>query len=164
MTSTPEWYVLQTKARRETTALANLERQGYRSWLPKQRVTTCRRTRIVPLFPGYLFVRLSPDVDNFAPIRSTFGVLRLVRFGDAYARVPDEMVDELCAHADEHGVCEAVERSLEPGDRVEIIEGAMAGYAAMVARFQGRDRVALLLDVSGRHVALLTSRESIQRV
>ena len=129
MTVSREWYLLQTKGRREAVVRENLERQGYVTWLPRPRVRRPRSERTEPLFPGYLFVRLSPEVDNFGPIRSTIGVLRLV-----------------------------------PGDSVEIIEGALAGYEAVVPRLRGRDRVALLLKVAGRHVALVARSDAVQRI
>ncbi len=164
MSVSREWYLLQTKARREAVARENLERQGYLTWLPRLRVRRPRSERIEPLFPGYLFVQLSPDVDNFGPIRSTVGVLRLIRFGAAYARVPDAWIDELKAHASAEDVCEVMQKALVPGDSVEIIEGALAGYEAVVAELRGRDRVALLLKVAGRHVALVARSDAVQRL
>ena len=114
MTVSREWYLLQTKARREAVARENLERQGYVTWLPRLRVRRPRSERIESLFPGYRFVRLSPEVDNFGPIRSTIGVPRLVRFGAAYARVPDAWVDELKSHASADDVCEVRQKALAP--------------------------------------------------
>ena len=164
MTTSPEWYLVQTKARRESLARENLERQHYRIWLPRLRVRRPRSERVEPLFPGYLFIRLSPDVDDFGPIRSTLGVLRLVKFGAAYARVPDAWVDELRSHATTDDVCKVMQRPLVPGDKVEIVDGALAGYEAMVTELRGRDRVALMLKVAGKHVALVAPSDAVQRV
>ena len=162
MTVSPEWYLLQTKARQESLARDNLERQRYRSWLPRLRVRRPRSERIEPLFPGYLFVQLSPDVDDFGPIRSTVGVLRLVKFSAAYARVPNAWVNDLRSRANADDVCDMPHKPIAPGDNVEIVDGALAGYEAVVAELRGRDRVALLLKVAGRHVALVAPRSYLQ--
>lgn len=161
---TVDWYLLQTKAGQEKLALENLERQKYHPWLPKLRVRRRRGVRIEPMFPGYLFVQLNPTVDNFGPIRSTLGVLRLVQFGSVYARLPERFVMELRQRADEHGICESAKPTLHAGDRVEIIDGVLSGYEAVVAEIKSRDRIALLLDIAGRHVALVAPTGSVQPV
>ncbi len=164
MTGSPEWYLVQTKARRESLAHENLSRQNYVSWLPRLRVRRPRSDRIEPMFPGYLFIRLRPDSDDFGPIRSTLGVLRLVKFGASYARVPDAWVDELRSRASADDVCEMMLKPFVSGDRVEIVEGALAGYEAVVTALRGRDRVALMLQVAGNHVALVAPSDAVQRV
>ena len=67
------WFVVQTKPRQEQIALDNLSRQGYHSYLPRLCQQKRRRdqwhTVVEPLFPGYLFVQLTPGTDNTAPIR-----------------------------------------------------------------------------------------------
>lgn len=159
-----EWYLLQTKARQEQVAAQNLERQNYCVCLPQLRLHRRGKVRIEPMFPGYVFVRLNSTVDNFAPIRSTFGVLRLVRFADVYARVPDQFVDNLRRQTDSDGVCDFDARSLRPGDRVEITDGAFAGYRAVVAQVHKRDRIALLFEVAGKHIAIVTPGHVVQNL
>ncbi len=162
MNDAGSWYLLQTKARQERVAEENLVRQGYATWLPRLRLRARRGPRIEALFPGYLFVRLHPHQDNFGPIRSTIGVLRLVQFGADYARVPEALVVDLQAAADADGVCDAVPVSLRPGDTVQIVEGALSGYTAIVQSVRGRERIALLLDITGRHVNVLARQNSLQ--
>lgn len=157
-----EWYLLQTKVRREAIAKDNLERQQYRTWLPRLRRHLRRGTRIEPLFPGYLFVALDPTVDDFGPIRSTIGALRLVQFGAVFARLPFSLVDALRQHEDADGVHDAPHKPLKPGDRVDIVGGPMAGYQAIVSELRGRERVALLLDIAGRQVGVVSEREILR--
>ena len=47
----------------------------------------------VVLFPGYLFIYLDANLENFAPIRSTKGVLNFVRFGLNYAKISNKIID-----------------------------------------------------------------------
>ena len=56
------WFLVHTKPRQEDVALVNLERQGYRCYLPRLRVEKILRRKAVvviePMFSRYLFVRL----------------------------------------------------------------------------------------------------------
>jgi len=93
------WYLVYTKPRQEGLAQENLARQGYGVYLPRVRLMRKRQGRpvaiIEPLFPRYLFIQLDTQSDNWGPIRSTFGVASLVRFGNEPAKVPDNFVAHL---------------------------------------------------------------------
>lgn len=82
-------------------ALQNLERQGYRCFLPLANATRIRRDKRYQsadaFFPRYLFVRLDLETAIFSPVRSTRGVTELVRFGTGFPPAPRVMVDELLA-------------------------------------------------------------------
>ncbi len=161
------WYLVQTKPRQERTALVNLERQGYRSFLPLIRLR--RRhggravTKVEAMFPRYLFVHLTEAVDNFAPIRSTIGVANLVRFGQRYAQVPETLVTRLSADCDENGIIEHEALTPTVGDSVVVLDGPFAGYEAILAANKPRDRVAILLQLAGRHVQVELSLDQISR-
>jgi len=100
----PKWYAIHTKPSQEKTAREHLERQGYEVFLPlikaKKRLRGKWTNRIEALFPRYLFIRLAMFEDNFAPIRSTRGVHRIVRFGNYPAQVPSDFVRALIANQD----------------------------------------------------------------
>src|SRR5215210_7146750 len=93
---TKGWYLVYAKPRQESVAQTNLVRQGYETYLPLVRQTVKRQGRRVtvvgPMFPRYLFIRLDTQSDNWAPIRSTLGVVSLVRFGQQAPQVPDALV------------------------------------------------------------------------
>ncbi|MGE0383655.1 MAG: transcription/translation regulatory transformer protein RfaH [Gammaproteobacteria bacterium] len=161
-----DWYLVRCKPRGERTALENLARQQYRVFLPLLRVRRRRRgkfvPRVEPMFPGYLFVELAQGEDDFAPIRSTLGVMGLVRFGDAYARLPGDFIRALRDRSDADGIHEVPQAPLARGQRVMLIEGAFAGYEAVFEAGTGRERVAVLLDIAGRFVRIQTGRAAIE--
>ena len=145
------WYLVYSKPQQERLALENLERQGYQSYLPLVRNRRRRNGRytslIEPMFPRYLFVNLSDQTDNWSPIRSTIGVANLVRFGMHAARVPDSLIEAMRTR-DEDGVQTLAPPELNPGDRVRIVEGVMAGYEAIFQAKTGKERVVLLLQLA----------------
>lgn len=160
------WYLVYAKPRQERIALEHLNRQGYEAYLPLLRTRRHGReiNKLVPMFPRYLFVNLTPEKDNFSPIRSTFGVSQLVRFGRDYAILPDDFIASLRGQSDEKGSIEVPEEALVRGDPVEIFDGAMTGYGAIFSENIGKDRVALLLKIADRQVRIEAARSSVQRI
>jgi len=150
------WYLIYTKPRNESLAREHLERQGYETCLPLLSRTSRRRGRyqtvIEPCFPRYLFINLNTATDNWAPIRSTIGVSRMVTFGGLPAQVPGDLVAQLRANEDEHGLQRWPEPDdFAPGTRVTIIEGPFAGYEGIFQARKGHERAAILLDIVGRN-------------
>ena len=150
------WYLVYTKPRQEALAQANLERQDYGVYLPKVRQMRRRRGKqeavVEPLFPRYLFIRLDTQSDNWGPIRSTFGVAALVRFGAEPAQVPDELVAHLKAQEGQDGLHEWAEPKMKVGDRVRVAEGPLKGYEGILLAKNGQERVMLLLEMLGKEV------------
>jgi len=72
--ATGAWAVVNTQPHRERIALENLARQAFKAYCPlvRRRVRHARREHdaLRPLFPGYLFVHLSPQTPRWRPIWS----------------------------------------------------------------------------------------------
>ena len=160
------WYLVHSKPRRERAALANLERQGYRAYLPlmrsRRRIAGRYQSRVEAMFPRYLFLDLDDTVDDWGPIRSTVGVSQLVRFGPRAARVPDALVQALKAREDEDGVQVLPRRGLKAGERVRIVEGPMAGYEAVYQARSGQARVIVLLEIAARTAAVSVREDDVE--
>lgn len=160
------WYLIYSKPRQEDKAWWNLDRQGFRCYLPYVRVRRLYRRRhrtfIEPMFPRYLFVRLAAGVEDWSPIRSTYGVCGLVRFGTWPARVPDELVDAIRERT-EQGYLDLCPEPLQRGDKVKILDGPFAAYEGVFQAERGEDRAIILLDVANRHTQLTISQHSLER-
>ena len=160
------WYPVHTKARQESVAEENLCRQGYAIHLPLLRAARRRHGRwrevVEPLFPGYLFVEMDIECDDPAPIRSTRGVIGLVRFGVHARPMPSGVVERLIAAARcaEDGAVRH-EHLFAAGDPVEIVDGPLAGLNAVFLAPSGNERVRLLLELLGREQRVVLSRHQI---
>lgn len=159
------WFLIYSKPRKEHIALDNLLRQGFHAYLPLFRARRRRRGRyrsaIEPMFPRYLFIHLDDQEDNWGPIRSTIGVVHLVRFGHYPARVPGELVGELKAR-EPILRAEPEELRLKKGDPVRIAYGAMAGYEAIFDCKNARERVTLLLEIAGKMARVQLDTDQIE--
>ncbi len=164
------WYLVFTKPAQERVARLNLERQGYEVYLPLTQERKRRRSGVVffsknPMFPRYLFVCLATGLDNFSPIRSTRGVVDLVRFSGLPASVPPNLIDSLQAVERVQLESSSLNIPLKPGDRVRIMEGPLFGYEGVFHSVcSGGARVRVLLDLLSSHAALKVPRDSLDCV
>lgn len=160
------WYLIYTKPHKELVAKDNLERQGYEAYLPMARIRRRRMgkgaTRIEPLFPRYLFIRLDTQADNWSPIRSTLGVSNLVQFGMHPSAVPELLIDLLLDRCDEEGVQDITTSEFKSGESVRVMEGPMMGLEGVFLAKTSSDRVMVLLDIVGKHTRVSLATEKLE--
>ncbi|MCP4274470.1 MAG: transcription/translation regulatory transformer protein RfaH [Gammaproteobacteria bacterium] len=146
------WYLLQCKPREELRAKKNLENQGYNTFLPQ--IATSKKTQLgytktsTPLFPGYLFIKLNHTTDNWAPVRSTRGVNKLVRFGQNTAIVPKKVIKAIkqqIKYQDPHKAY-----PFSKGDNVTITSGPFKELQAIFDCRNGQQRAWVLLELMGK--------------
>jgi hypothetical protein len=129
------WQLLYTKPHAEEQAELNLRRQGFATLLPRVR----NGSDSAPLFPQYIFSGHSPGQPT-ACLRSTIGVLDVVRCGEQPARVPPEVIAEIRSRMDAHNMVRLSQRSVADPlfaktqrERVRALEKLVAaGFRAKV--------------------------------
>lgn len=149
------WYAVFCKPNQDARAEAQLNNQGYEVFRPRIRTRKlrhgCYRHRVESMFPRYLFVRLAREGDAWSPIRSTRGVVGLVRFGDRTPTVPEPVVDGLMRSTGPEGFADlTMIREFSKGERVRIIDGPLSGCEALFEARSGEERVIVLLELMQR--------------
>ncbi len=144
------WFVIQAKPGQLFKAQAELEQQGFETYLPLLKTEQIKKGKRVeveaPLFPGYLFILLSKEESNWRPIRSTRGVAKLISFGSEPAIVPMDVVNTIRAqlrHTD-------AEQSFRKDDMVSISDGPFKDLQAVFIEYDGEQRAFVLLELLGR--------------
>jgi len=141
------WGVVRSLPHKETFAAKQLEAGGFETLLPRVRNG---HAGPVPLFVGYLFVHI---VDRWRAIDSTIGVMKLVRFGDAPARMPEAEIAALKARMDGDGLVRlppppgARRSAFVKGDRVRIIGGAFDRLAGVHTGMSASEREIILIKM-----------------
>lgn len=152
----PNWYLLQCKPRQDERAHLNLIQQNYVIFHPQltsERVIRGRRQRVrESLFPGYLFIQLS-RTDNWAPIRSTRGISRIVEFNHGPATVAENVIEHLRARCFESSVSPDAP-PLTPGDHLQIIRGPLSTLEGIFITSHGAERVMILMQFLNRDQAI----------
>ena len=149
------WFLVRTKSRQEKKAKSNLDIQGFTSYFPELHRDNGKTE---PLFPGYIFVENRPGPTPFDKVRSTFGVLNYVRFGNQLTLVDDHIVEAL----KNRGAGLLNKNIYEENQRVRITEGPFKNVEAIYLCRSAKDREILLfnlmhskqkIEISDRHVS-----------
>jgi transcriptional antiterminator RfaH len=154
------WYLVQCKPRQDERAEDNLSRQGYEVFRPKCRyqrlIRGQHRWEVGSLFPGYLFINL-PAESNWAPLRSTRGISRVVAFGGLPVAVSEDIVKHLQARGET-----ALQSELKSGDNVRIMEKGFTDVDAIFMALDGDERVILLIKLLNRQQQITVALASIE--
>jgi len=147
------WFVVYSKPRKEGCAQFHLERRGIEVFAPKMLLPAYleRRTRLVPLFPNYLFVRIDP-AEHFSTVLWTPGVSRFITSQrGSPASLDDAIVEFLLERADGDGIIVA-RPDLTVGTQVEVTRGPFDGLMGIITRPpDAKGRVRVLMRLLNRH-------------
>jgi transcriptional antiterminator RfaH len=160
------WLAVHTRPRQEALAAQNLQRQGYTVFLPElqQRKRRAGKWQRVagPLFPRYLFVEVRLGEQSTVSIRSTTGVVGLVRFGHELVPV-DPAIIQFLQESQRHDLGKDAEEDWphKPGDRVDILSGPFAGLSGIYQIANDAERATLLIDLLGRRTGVAVDRHNL---
>jgi transcriptional antiterminator RfaH len=162
------WYAVCCKPRQEAVAEENLLRQGFHVYLPRIRIRQRRRGQwtdaVEVLFPRYIFIRIDPLRRSTATVRSTRGVVGLVRFGGRPAVVPDAVMAALSQREDAASGLHQDNRPLfSSGEQVKLVDGPLTGMEGVFTQQDGDKRVIVLLELLGKANKVSVSRDWIAR-
>jgi transcription antitermination factor NusG len=151
----PKWYAAYSSANQEKRVAQELARRSVECYLPlygSVRQWKDRRVRLeLPLFPGYVFVRVA--LRERLRVLQVPGVARLVGFDGQPAAVPNEDIEAIrtCLGAD-HALLP--HRYLQRGQRVRVLSGPLVGLTGVVVRQKKRTRLVISFDLLMRSVAV----------
>ena len=159
MPGQPAWYLVQCRPQQEQRALENLQNQHFDCFLLCIHLEKIRQgkrqNQREPLFPGYLLIRLHSTDQDWGSIRSTRGVRQLVCFDGTPAQVSRAVIDNL-----QQKTAQGLHKpALLSGDPVRIDCGPFARLDAIFQRFDGNERVIVLLDMLQKQHQLTTEAE-----
>lgn len=156
--SSLEWYVLHSQPRKEILLSELVCSHGIESFCPtiKVRPKNPRARKIVPYFPGYLFVHVDLDEVGISTLNWMPYGTGLVSFDGIPASVPDPLIHEIINKVDElNSHCGKPLLGIKTGDRVLIESGMFEGYEAIFdISLSGNERVRVLLQLMGQNRSL----------
>jgi transcription antitermination factor NusG len=161
---TPKWYVLFVRCNQERTVAHGLAGRGLEHFLPcysSVRQWKDRRVKLeMPLFPGYLFVRM-PLLERMQALVVP-NVISLIGRQDSPAVITE---DELAwiRSGTAHGRAEP-HHHMQAGQRVVINYGPMAGMKGILLRKQNNARVVVSIDPIARAFAVEVDEACVEPV
>lgn len=147
------WFVVHTLPRREKKLKEYCEREQFNAILPCFRSVHKYRRKTVhfdkPLFPGYLFVQVSPSIKQSLAQNEHVARMLTVFDQEVFARQLHDIIVAL-----ETDMEIQVAPEIGPGHRVKIKQGPLQGIEAWVESRQGMTSVFLRLDFIGQAASI----------
>jgi len=147
------WYAGYTAARHEKRVAEQFARRGVEHFLPLyeaiHRWNNGRHRLRLPLFPGYIFVRLA--FQNRLRVLEVPGLVRLVGFGSLPYPLPEADINKMRA-ALNSGIFAEPYPYLTAGTRVEIRSGPLQGMTGIMLRRQNKYRIVISVDLIMRSI------------
>ncbi len=166
------WFALYTRANHEARVAENLGFRSVEYFLPlfqSVRLWKDRRVKLqLPLFPGYVFVRIA--VRDRLRVLQAPGAVRLVSFDGLPAVLPDEQIDAL-KRASAGGLTARPHPYVTVGRHVRIRGGPLQGQEGILVRRKGAMRVvvslaqiscSMIADVEAADIEPLHSKELLK--
>lgn len=146
------WYVIQTKPKKEEEATNYLSNKGIEIFSPLIESFTFRNGRILkelkPLFPGYIFGRFELEV-NYPLVRWGRGVKCVLGFGGYPVPLAEEVITIIKSRVDEGNVVR-IRHNFKPNDVVRIKAGPFKDLLGIFERWvPEKERVRILLNLIG---------------
>lgn len=159
------WYAVYTRVNQEKNVAERFARRAIEFFLPLYetvRRRSDRRVRLeLPLFPGYLFVRI-PLVERLRVVEVP-QVVRLVGFDSTPLAVPNEEIELL-----RRGLCSKVGAEpcsyLKKGCRVRVVNGPFAGAEGVLAKRMQGFRLVISIDTIMRSFMVEVGEEDVERI
>lgn len=153
--ATAAWFAVMSQPRHEKKIALHFAARAIEHFLPLyetvHRWKNQRKRLQLPLFPGYLFVRIA-RTDRLAVVQVP-GVVAIVGPNGAGAPIPDDEVERIrhavlrCGRLQPHPY-------LSEGHRVRITHGPFCGMDGVLLRADQRPRLVLSVHLIQRSVAL----------
>lgn len=154
--SHPAWFALYTRSRCERVVLQQLHGRSLRALLPEY---TGKNGVRRPLFPGYVFVQVSPVQRRLAV--QIHSVVHMVHSAGEPAEIPE---DQLRPYL----MAEAMNIPLHPwpflksGTRVRVNGGPLKGMEGIIDRRCGASRLVLNIDLFLRAASVEISADYVE--
>jgi transcription antitermination factor NusG len=160
------WYAAIVRSRQEKIAAAGLNALGVPNFLPltpELRQWSDRKQVVtLPLFPGYLFIRINPLKDSTLPILKVPGVVGLVRNNTGPLPIPANEINDIRRVLAEGMRCSPHPFFLKEGDRARIVRGALAGLEGTLVRSNSETRFVVSVEMIQRSIAVNVSRQDVE--
>jgi transcription termination/antitermination protein NusG len=160
------WYAVYVKSRHEFVAAAELTRKGIETYLPVVRKVSQWKDRKklieLPLFPGYVFVRVPVYPGAFLDVLKTRGIVAFVSL-EPGAPTPVS-ADEINSLRILIGTGRDLDvfPGLKEGMKVRVKHGPLAGVEGVLSRKENEFLFLVNIELLGRSVAVKVVPQDIE--
>lgn len=155
------WYVLNTKPKKETQVEKLFSEGGIKVYLPKYK----QEDKIRPFFSGYEFIYFDFPA-QYQLVRYTRGVKKVVGSREAPTPIPEEVINRIKSR-EVDGLIELNKYGEKPeeGSEIEVMEGPWKGLKGIFKKeLTDNDRVLILLNYVSYQGQLIIEKKKLKKV
>ncbi len=162
------WYCIYTKPKMEEAVSGQLlNLPDIEVFQPKLKRSGLRRGKLQEktehLFPCYLFSRFTPS-RYYHLITYTRGVKRIISDLSGHPCIVDDQIIAQIRSRLKDGYIHLEPTIFNPGDRVMIQEGPLAGLTGIFQQLKAQDRVLMLLNIINYQARIEVARQNITKL
>ncbi|MDD8031721.1 MAG: transcription termination/antitermination NusG family protein [Acidobacteriota bacterium] len=155
------WYVIQTKPKKEFQLESVFSQAGYMVYHPKY----SQDGLVKPFFPGYLFLRFQVPLE-YQKIKYTRGVKKVI--GNKNGPIPVEIeIIKYLKSRERNGLIELMKYGEDPcpGDEIIVMEGPLKGLRGIFRKeLSDKERVMILLNYVTYQGSLMIEKNKIKKI
>jgi transcription antitermination factor NusG len=161
------WFAVYVRSRHEARVAKHFKDREIEYFLPlykEERKWSDRKVEIeLPLFPGYLFVRMRRTLETLLRVVEVPGVITIVGRGSSPEALEDAEI-ELMRNIVMNPHQAKPHKFMKAGDRVKITRGPLQGAEGFLVREKGKDRVVLTIGTIERSMSVEVDADAVQPV
>lgn len=142
------WYIVYVKSRAEKKIADRMARFGLEYFLPTIKVmrqwSDRRKLVEVPLFNGYMFVRVTPE--EFTTVRMVEGVVNFVKMEGKYAILRDEQLEAIRTFVATGLPVAAAPADFAPGTKVKVTFGPLKDFEGELVEVKNEKQFVVRLE------------------
>lgn len=151
------WYAVSTRSRQEKVAASMLDSFGVPNFLPltseKRQWSDRKQVVTVPLFPGYLFVRIPKLRELQLLVLKVPGIVSFIGNHNGAQAIPDAEIDAVRIVTLHRVPCKPCPLP-EAGTRVRIVRGVLAGIEGTLVRSGSDKNLVLSVEMIQQSIAM----------
>lgn len=162
------WYAIHTRSHFEQKVFDGLCGKSIETFCPKIQIMSRRKDRrkkiLVPMLPGYIFVRFDMDPETYWHIIKTVGVVRMIGFEGKPTPANEEEIASLM-------ILDGTDRTvhnrkyMKRGDRIMIMEGPLKGLVGFYLRHRGQnEKVVISIELLHRSLEVEIEDWALEKV
>ena len=159
------WYAVSTRSRQEKVAASMLENLAIENFLPlamERRQWSDRKQVVnVPLFPGYLFVRIPLLRELQLRVLKVPGVVRFIGNQSGPQAIPDAEIDGVRTVLSHRIQCVPCPTP-KVGDRVRISRGVLEGIEGTFVRSGSDTRLVISVEMIQQSIAIHVDSSDVE--
>jgi len=162
------WYAVHTRSRHEKKVEIELKGKSVEVFLPLYETLSRRRDRkkliLLPLFPGYLFVRIALERERILEVLKVKGVVRIIgkTSTELYA-IPESQIDAVHKMVESDRLISG-HPYIKEGSRVRVKAGPLQGIEGILVERRGRHRLIISVDMLQQSVSAEISMDEVEPV